>query len=216
MDLALQPIAAATYQARSSHLHLLIDKCEQIIQNYWLKYPDLYHKVQQDNQLAAANEAPQISSLVTPENQSAPMPESSTGLLFAQPLRGARLRSLIKASYAEIRQRVSTLNADIVTRTQAHNRKSPYETMEEERTFRAELLEAQLKSWRSLLPTLINKFSKIPDYRRPGSIKHQLTVLMLFGLFAFVFKLIYGPVPIASGKCFFLAKKDNCSHIFGL
>lgn len=189
MEATLKPIAVATYQGHSSHLHQLIDKCEQIIQNYWLQYPDLYHKVQQDNQVAAANEAPQAPPMVAPENQSATVPESSADLLFAQPLRGTRLRLLIKASHAEIRQRVSTLNAEIVPRIQAHNRKSSYETIEEERTFRADVLESQLKSWRSLLPTLIKKFSKIPDYRRPGSIKHQLTVLMLFGLFAFVFKL---------------------------
>lgn len=189
MEATLKPIAVAAYQAHSSHLHQLIDKCEQIIQNYWLQYPDLYHKVQQDNQLAAANETPQASPMVAPENQSATVPESSADLLFAQPLRGAKLRTLIKASYNEIRQRNLALNADIIPRTQAHNRKSPHQTLEEEREFREDVMEAQIQSWRSLLPTLIKKFSKIPDYRRTGSVKHNLTVLMMFGLFAFVFRL---------------------------
>jgi len=47
----------------------------------------------------------------------------------------------------------------------------------------------QIRAWRSLLPTLIKRLSKIPDPRRTKSVKHKLTVLMLFGLFAFIFRL---------------------------
>ena len=40
-----------------------------------------------------------------------------------------------------------------------------------------------------MLPDLIRRFSKIPDYRRTKRVKHKITVLMVFGLFAFIFQL---------------------------
>lgn len=43
--------------------------------------------------------------------------------------------------------------------------------------------------WRRTLPGLIYKFSRMPDPRRPKSIKHKMIVLMIFGLLAFVFRL---------------------------
>jgi len=47
----------------------------------------------------------------------------------------------------------------------------------------------QIKAWRSMLPILIRKFSRIQDPRRAKSVKHKVVVLMIFGLFAFVFRL---------------------------
>ena len=46
---------------------------------------------------------------------------------------------------------------------------------------RNEVLSAQLKLWRAALPDLINQFRKLPDKRHPASIKHKVTVLMVFG-----------------------------------
>jgi hypothetical protein len=40
-----------------------------------------------------------------------------------------------------------------------------------------------------LLPPLIKKFAKIKDPRNPLMIKHKITVLMIFGLFMFIFRL---------------------------
>ena len=70
----------------------------------------------------------------------------------------------------------------------------------------------QLKAWRSMLPPLIKQFAKIPDYRNPSRIKHKMSVLLLFGLFAFMFRLssrremnreLTGPVIFAHlKKCF--------------
>ena len=37
--------------------------------------------------------------------------------------------------------------------------------------------------------TLIKRFSRIPDYRKASPVKHKTTVLMIFGLFAFIFRL---------------------------
>jgi DDE_Tnp_1-associated len=51
------------------------------------------------------------------------------------------------------------------------------------------VLAEQIKVWKRLLPPLFHKLSQIPDFRRPKSIKHKVTVLMMFGLLAFVFRL---------------------------
>ena len=98
------------------------------------------------------------------------------------------MRARIQENNHEIRQRVLALNADIIPRTQAHNRKCAHQSLAEERDFRADVMAAQIQSWRSMLPKLIKRFSKIPDHRRATSIKHKITVLMIFGLFAFIFR----------------------------
>lgn len=67
------------------------------------------------------------------------------------------------------------------------NRKSAYIKSDQERADRQAALEAQLPVWRTQLPALLEKFSRLPDPRRPGSIRHKLTVLLTFGLFLFVF-----------------------------
>jgi hypothetical protein len=61
--------------------------------------------------------------------------------------------------------------------------------LEEEQARRADVVAAQIKVWRSLLPSLLKDFSKINDPRRAKNIEHKLTTLMIFGLFAFVFQL---------------------------
>lgn len=100
-----------------------------------------------------------------------------------------KLKTTIRENHKEIHQRVVDLNATINPRTQAHNRKSAYTSIEEEHDFRSDIVAEQIRAWRCLLPTLIKKLSRIPDPRRTKSVKHKLTVLMIFGLFAFIFRL---------------------------
>lgn len=109
--------------------------------------------------------------------------------IFDTPLRGAGLRAKMRTSHHEIRQRVLATHADIVPRTQAHNRKCTYSSLAEEKEFRSDVVAAQIKSWRCMLPQLIKRFAKLPDYRKASTIKHKTTVLMMFGLFAFIFRL---------------------------
>jgi len=78
MDATLIPIAAATYQVQSSRLHGLMDKAEQIIQNYWAENPDLYQIVQLKNQQAAANESPQTPALDKTQNPVVKTPNNNT------------------------------------------------------------------------------------------------------------------------------------------
>ncbi len=100
-----------------------------------------------------------------------------------------QLNASIRDNQRMIRQDVLAANADIIPRTQAQNRKSAHTTVEEERAFRAEIVAAQIQSWRSVLPSLIKKLSRIPDPRRTNGVHHKRTMLLLFGLFAFIFRL---------------------------
>lgn len=68
------------------------------------------------------------------------------------------------------------------------NRKSDLKTVEEEKAAVQTLTEEQLKVYGQLLPGLLKKLSRIPDPRSPKKIKHQMTVMMLYGIFMFVFQ----------------------------
>jgi hypothetical protein len=65
------------------------------------------------------------------------------------------------------------------------NRKCGYKCVEEEREARQQAAEAQLNAWRALLPGILEKFSLIKDPRRPKSVRHKLTVLLVFGMLLF-------------------------------
>jgi hypothetical protein len=69
------------------------------------------------------------------------------------------------------------------------NRKAPYQTREEEQDARQQAAEAQVTAWRALLPDVLEKLSRIKDPRRPGSTRHKLTVLIVYGLLLFVYQL---------------------------
>lgn len=101
----------------------------------------------------------------------------------------ANLKEKIATSQKKIHEKIIAADASITHRTQAINSKRPYQTIEEEQAFRQDILAAQVKVWRRTLPTLLKKLSRIPDPRRPKSVKHQVVVLMIFGLLAFVFRL---------------------------
>ena len=77
----------------------------------------------------------------------------------------------------------------IAPRTEACNRKQSCVSSEDETFERSEKLSVQIQAWRSLLPVLIRQFAKIRDPRRAKSIKHKMVVVMLYGLFAFIFRL---------------------------
>lgn len=101
----------------------------------------------------------------------------------------ANLKKKIALSQHQVREKIAATSSKIIHRTQAINAKRPYQTVEDEQAVREDLVAEQIKLWRRTLPVLIQKISRIPDPRRPNSIKHKIAVLMLFGLFAFVFRL---------------------------
>lgn len=69
------------------------------------------------------------------------------------------------------------------------NGKSEFNTVDEERQARQEATEAQLTIYRAVLPTLLKRFRKIRDPRNPKAIRHKLTVLLLYGILAFVYHM---------------------------
>jgi len=63
------------------------------------------------------------------------------------------------------------------------------QTVEEEQELREEAVSAQISAFRSMLPKLLKDLAKIADPRQPKKSKHKLTVVLLYGLLAFVFQL---------------------------
>jgi hypothetical protein len=92
----------------------------------------------------------------------------------------AQLKQMISTSQQQIRENINATGSNIIHRTQAINAKRPYQTIEEEQEARQDILGEQIKVWRRVLPTLLQKLSRIPDPRRPKSIKHKISVLMIF------------------------------------
>jgi len=61
-----------------------------------------------------------------------------------------------------------------------------YESAEEEQEERQQAVIDKVAVLRGLLPTVLCRLARIPDPRQPKKIKHKLTVLMLYGILAFV------------------------------
>jgi len=79
-------------------------------------------------------------------------------------------------------------NPDAINPIALPNRKCSYQTIEEEQQARQDAAEAQLNAWRAFLPDVLERFARIEDPRRPGSIRHKLTVLIIFGMLLFVYQ----------------------------
>ena len=71
----------------------------------------------------------------------------------------------------------------------ASNAKCEYETVEEEQAAREDATIEQIRVFRAKLPNLLERFSKIPDYRNPKKIKHKLTVVLIYGILIFVYQM---------------------------
>lgn len=68
------------------------------------------------------------------------------------------------------------------------NRRSVWKTAEEEIAARQQAVEGTLNVFRQLLPGLLSDLAKIQDPRHPNKVRHKLTVLLLYGILAFVFQ----------------------------
>jgi len=69
------------------------------------------------------------------------------------------------------------------------NRKSSWDTVNEEKKVIQHTTEEQLKVYQKLLPGLLNKLAQIPDPRNPKKVKHQMRVMMFYGILMFVFQM---------------------------
>jgi hypothetical protein len=88
-----------------------------------------------------------------------------------------------------LRERQAALGLKAAPRATLLNGKSEWPTVEAEQQARQETVEEQVKVYRSLLPTLLKRLGKIRDPRNPKTLRHKLTVLMLYGILAFVFQM---------------------------
>jgi len=84
------------------------------------------------------------------------------------------------------------------------NCKSRFESKEEETSARNDALTRFVLLMRQQLPVLLKRLNKIPDPRNPNKLKHQFTVLMLYGILVFVFQYAsrraakcYVAIPVA-------------------
>lgn len=66
------------------------------------------------------------------------------------------------------------------------NRLNIEDSIEKDTMEKQSLIEDATKVYRKLLPCLLIKLNRIEDPRRPGSVKHKITVLFLYGILMFV------------------------------
>ena len=108
----------------------------------------------------------------------------------AERRRGLReQKAAVRRAQRELRERQKAEGLKAVASTTILNGKSEWTTVEEEKQARQEAVEEQLRVFRHVLPTLLKQFGKIRDPRNPKTSKHKLTVLMLYGVVAFVFQM---------------------------
>jgi len=98
-------------------------------------------------------------------------------------------KAAVRRAQRELRERQKAEGLKRAARTTIFNGKSEWTTVEEEKQARQEAVEEQLRVFRHVLPTLLNRFGKIRDPRNPKTSKHKLTVLMLYGIVAFVLQM---------------------------
>lgn len=116
----------------------------------------------------------------------------------------------------EIREKVKQSRKELVERKKAEgillppqsgvsNAKSPYKTIEDQQAAHEEVVAAQFSTYLAMLPPLLIKFSKIPDPRNPGKVKHKVTVLIIYGIVMFLFniKSLRDANQVMSGATFF-------------
>ncbi|NLB41466.1 MAG: transposase family protein [Clostridiales bacterium] len=68
------------------------------------------------------------------------------------------------------------------------NRVNMAESPEEELEDRQDTIERATVVYRQMLPSLLNKLSRIKDPRNPNQITHKITVLLLYGILIFVYQ----------------------------
>ena len=94
-----------------------------------------------------------------------------------------------KKAWGELRRKQQAEGLEPLWKAAIPNRKSPYETVEEESHARQDAVTEQVRVFRSKLPVLLKRLSAIKDPRNPKKIKYHHTVLMLYGLLSFVFQM---------------------------
>jgi hypothetical protein len=173
-----------------SYIDELFDKAEGILHQHRHENPDLYRKVEERKIIKEANEKKAMTpaGMTSQEVDKASVPKLIESIYFKQS-KQKELKAKTEASHQIIHEHHIETQSLVVPRTQARNAKQSYCNIEEITADRADKLSAQINAWRSILPILIKRFSTIHDPRRAKSVKHQIAVVMLYGLLAFIFRL---------------------------
>ncbi|MEO5378588.1 MAG: transposase family protein [Magnetococcus sp. DMHC-6] len=100
-----------------------------------------------------------------------------------------RLKEKIKQSRIELLNRQESNGIFIPPQVSVSNALSPYKSEADERAGREEAVASQISTYRAILPNLLKKLRMIPDPRTAKKVKHKLTVLILYGIFTFIFHM---------------------------
>lgn len=171
----------------TSYVNELLDKMERILHEHRQKDPDLYRLAEEQRLIKVVKQDTIIE--VKPDVAIANARSQKEEPLYFKQWQQKELKQKIVANQTLIRDEVFATQSMIVPRTKARNVKQPYASIETMKMDREDKLSEQIKAWRSILPILIKRFSKIADPRRAKRVKHKITVVMLYGLFAFIFRL---------------------------
>ena len=94
-----------------------------------------------------------------------------------------------KKAEKALRARQSAQGLKVAFKEAIPNRKSQYESVEEEQEARQEATTEQVRVFRAKLPVLLKRLCKIADPRNPKKIKYKHTLLMIYGILTFVFQM---------------------------
>lgn len=171
------------------YIHELFDEAEGTLHQHRQENPDLYRKVEEIKILKKLNEKKAATPVVAPHEENKSDVSKLVESIYFKQFKQKELKAKIEESYQTIREHNIETQSVIVPRTQARNIKQIHCSVEELTTDRADKLSSQIQAWRSMLPIVIKRFAKIPDPRRAKSVKHQLSVVLFYGLLAFIFRL---------------------------
>lgn len=108
---------------------------------------------------------------------------------MSMPSVAKQMRQAKKRKMKALRQRQAAQGSSPKVKSTLPNRNSKWKTPEEEIAARQEIMESTLQVYRALLPGWLADVAKMEDPRQQPKVKHQLKVLLLYGLFSFVFQM---------------------------
>jgi len=100
-----------------------------------------------------------------------------------------RMRIARNKAQLVLREKQSSENLKSTPKIILKNSTCEYKSVEEEIKARNTIVTDQIRIIKSQLPGLLKRLSKIKDTRNPKKLKHKLTILMIYGIFMFVFNV---------------------------
>ncbi len=94
-----------------------------------------------------------------------------------------------KQQLKRLQKKLESNGLKLASGTIIFNRKSAYETVEDERFARNEAVADSMNIFRKKFPVLLRRFNEIKDPRNPKKVKHKMTILMIYGVLMFILQL---------------------------